>query len=64
MKCPVCELFGRELRFETRRLLDQHSLRFHGLSVTQLEDRDRTVNPEPALPFDTTELARDRRFTR
>ena len=28
MKCPVCELFGHELRFETRRLLDQHSLRF------------------------------------
>jgi len=38
MKCPVCELFGRELHFQTRRLLDQHSSRFHGLSAAQLQD--------------------------
>jgi hypothetical protein len=36
MKCPVCELFGRELRFANRRELDQHSSRFHGLSANQL----------------------------
>jgi hypothetical protein len=44
MKCPICELFGRELRFESRRLLDLHSSRFHGLSVTQLQDRRPTCS--------------------
>jgi hypothetical protein len=46
MKCPVCELFGRELHFQTRRLLDQHSCRFHGLSAAQLENRDEIAQPE------------------
>jgi hypothetical protein len=46
MKCPVCELFGRELHFQTRRLLDQHSSRFHGLSAAQLEDHDGDEHPE------------------
>jgi hypothetical protein len=36
MKCPVCELFGRELRFETRRDLNQHASRFHGVTGAQL----------------------------
>ena len=41
MKCPICELFGRELHFQTRKLLDQHSNRFHGLSVDQIKDSDQ-----------------------
>jgi hypothetical protein len=49
MKCPVCELFGRELHFQTRRLLDQHSSRFHGLSAAQLQDHD---------PDDQTEVSK------
>jgi len=49
MKCPVCELFGRELHFQTRRLLDQHSSRFHGLSAAQLQDGDEE-NSEVSRP--------------
>lgn len=41
MKCPVCELFGRELRFETRRDLNQHASRFHGVTGAQLTDSQR-----------------------
>lgn len=50
MKCPVCELFGRELHFQNRRLLDQHSSRFHGLSAAQLEDYDGDEHPELSRP--------------
>ena len=63
MKCPVCEQFGRELRFENRRLLDQHSSRFHGLSITQLEARDQPVPAEP-LFSEANESVSTRRFTR
>jgi len=49
MKCPVCELFGRELHFQTRRLLDQHSSRFHGLSAAQLQDHGDD-EPEVSRP--------------
>jgi hypothetical protein len=62
MKCPVCELFGRELHFQTRRLLDQHSCRFHGLSAAQLENRDESVQPELNPTPDKSELQRARRF--
>ena len=62
MKCPVCELFGRELHFQTRRLLDQHSSRFHGLSAAQLEDRDHGEVVEANRPVDKSEALRARRF--
>jgi hypothetical protein len=68
MKCPVCELFGRELHFQNRKLLDQHSSRFHGLSAAQLEDRDNGDHPpagKPAevhRPMDKSEALRARRF--
>jgi hypothetical protein len=62
MKCPVCELFGRELHFQSRRLLDQHSSRFHGLSATQLEDRDHGDQPEANRPMEKSEGLRARRF--
>jgi hypothetical protein len=55
MKCPIYELFGRELRFESRRLLDLHSSRFHGLSVTQLQDRHQSARTEPIHPSDPIE---------
>jgi hypothetical protein len=56
MKCPVCELFGRELHFQTRKLLDQHSSRFHGLSAAQLQDSGVDDHPEesPAEPKRTS----------
>jgi len=50
MKCPVCELFGRELHFQTRKLLDQHSSRFHGLSAAQLQDHDGDEHSELSRP--------------
>jgi hypothetical protein len=62
MMCPVCELFGRELHFQTRRLLDQHSCRFHGLSAAQLENRDEIAHPEAQLTPDKPESMRSRRF--
>jgi len=68
MKCPVCELFGRELHFQTRRLLDQHSSRFHGLSAAQLEDRRNGDRPEANRtaevhrPIEKSEALRARRF--
>src|ERR1017187_3198408 len=62
MKCPVCELFGRELHFQTRRLLDQHSSRFHGLSAAQLQDRDLDDHPEANQPIEKSESLRARRF--
>jgi hypothetical protein len=65
MKCPVCELFGRELHFQNRKLLDQHSSRFHGLSAAQLEDRDDDDHPETAgasRPVEKSEALRARRF--
>ncbi len=68
MKCPVCELFGRELHFQTRRLLDQHSSRFHGLSAAQLEDHEQDDHPEtsrhPATsrPVEKSDTLRARRF--
>lgn len=61
MKCPVCELFGRELNFQTRRDLDQHASRFHGLSVAQLHDPDRIdVAAHPAA--EKSESLRARRL--
>jgi hypothetical protein len=67
MKCPVCELFGRELHFQTRRLLDQHSSRFHGLSAAQLRDREFDDHPEAQRteaqrPPDKSEPPRARRL--
>jgi hypothetical protein len=62
MKCPVCELFGRELHFQNRKLLDQHSSRFHGLSAAQLEDRSSGDHPEANRPLDKSESLRARRF--
>jgi len=62
MKCPVCELFGRELHFQSRKLLDQHSSRFHGLSATQLEDYDHIEHPEANRPMEKSEALRARRF--
>ncbi len=40
MKCPICELFARDLRFGTHELLDQHAHKFYGLSLDQLPDAD------------------------
>jgi hypothetical protein len=65
MKCPVCELFGRELHFQTRRLLDQHSSRFHGLSAAQLEARahgDRLEVAEANRSSEKSEALRARRL--
>jgi hypothetical protein len=62
MKCPVCELFGRELHFQTRRLLDQHSSRFHGLSAAQLRDRELEDHPEAQRPPDKSDPPRARRL--
>ena len=62
MKCPVCELFGRELHFQNRKLLDQHSSRFHGLSAAQLEDREDDDHPPAPRPIEKTEGLRARRF--
>jgi len=62
MKCPVCVLFGRELDFQTWRLLDQHSSRFHGLSAAQLDDRDLNDHPEANRSLEKSEPVRARRF--
>lgn len=62
MKCPICELFGRELHFQTRKLLDQHSSRFHGLSAAQLDGSEHAEPVDASHPPDKAEPMRARRF--
>jgi hypothetical protein len=60
MKCPVCEQFGRELRFDSRRELNQHTSRFHGLTGAQLNRSTRAAE-ELARP-EKPEAMRQRRL--